>query len=62
MGNSFFRISKGALVNVNSPDIIEASFGGVFMLTLKNGCKEYISKKYLPELKNIWDYNYEIYI
>lgn len=50
-GNSFFRISKSTLVSVDAMDNIEASFGGIFVLTLKNGCKEYISRKYLPELK-----------
>lgn len=51
LGDSFLRISKRTLVNINALDNIEASFGGIFLLTLKNGCKEYISKKYLPEFK-----------
>lgn len=51
LGHPFFRVSKKALVNVNAMDNIEASFGGLFLLTLKNGSKEYISKKYLPVLK-----------
>lgn len=51
LGNSFLRISKNTIVNVNTMDNIEASFGGILVLTLKNGCKEYISRKYLPNLK-----------
>lgn len=51
LGNSFLRISKNVIINVNTMDNIEASFGGVLMLTLKNGCKEYITRKYLPDLK-----------
>ena len=51
LGNSFIRISKSVIVNVNAIDNIEASFGGAFLLTLKNGQEEYISRKYLPELK-----------
>ena len=51
LGDAFFRISKNTLVNIDSMDNIEASFGGVFLLTLKNGFKEYVSKKYISELK-----------
>jgi len=51
LGDNFFRVSKKTLINVNAMDHMEASFGGMFVITLKNGSKEYISKKYLPELK-----------
>ncbi|RKJ31015.1 LytTR family transcriptional regulator, partial [bacterium 1XD42-8] len=27
------------------------SFGGMMCLVMKNGCKDYVSRKYLPDLK-----------
>ena len=49
--NDFMRISKAALVNLRQLDCVEPSFGGSMLLILKNGCKEYISRKYLPSFK-----------
>lgn len=51
LGSSFMRISKSALVNLNYLDCVEPSFGGTMLLVLKNGCKDYISRKYLPVFK-----------
>ena len=51
LGRGFMRISKSAVINVNEVDYVEASFHGMMALILKNGCKEYISRKYLPEFK-----------
>lgn len=44
-------ISKSALVNLDHLDHVEAEFGGLMRLTLKNGKSEYVSKHYLPEFK-----------
>ncbi len=49
--HSFMKISKTTLVNLNYIDGIEASFGGTMLLILKNGCKDYVSRKYLPSFK-----------
>ena len=49
--HSFMKISKTALVNLQYIDGVEASFGGTMLLILKNGCKDYVSRKYLPSFK-----------
>lgn len=51
LGNEFMRISKSTLVNLKYLDFVEPSFGGTMLLVLKNGCKDYISRKYLPTFK-----------
>jgi len=51
LGNQFMQISKGTLVNLSRMDSIEPGFGGTLLLKLKNGCKDYVSRKYLPEFK-----------
>lgn len=51
LGSHFMRISKSVLVNLNYLDHVEPSFGGTMLLVLKNGCKDYISRKYLPAFK-----------
>ena len=33
------------------PDYVESTLGGLLLLVLKNGCKECISRKYLPAFK-----------
>lgn len=51
LGSGFMRISKSVLVNLNCLECVEPSFGGVMLLVLKNGCKDYISRKYMPAFK-----------
>ena len=51
LGTAFMRISKGALVNLRCLDCVEPSLGGLMLLVLKNGCKECISRRYLPDFK-----------
>lgn len=51
LGNGFMRVSKSVLVNLQYLDCVEPSFGGIMLLVLKNGCKDYISRKYLPVFK-----------
>ncbi len=48
---SFMKISKTTLVNLHYITSAEASFGGIMCLVMKNGCKDYVSRKYLPNLK-----------
>ena len=45
------RISKATLVNLSYMSNVEAGFSGTLNLKLKNGCKDYVSRKYLPEFK-----------
>lgn len=51
LGNNFLQISKSALVNLKYMDSVEPYFNGVMLLHMKNGESEYISRKYVPELK-----------
>lgn len=51
LGNDFMRISKTTLIHLAYISRVEPSFNGMMLLTMKNGCKEYISRKYLPEFK-----------
>lgn len=51
LGNQFLRISKSTLVNLSFLDSVEAGFNGTLLLKLKNGCKDYVSRKYLKTFK-----------
>ena len=51
LGNKFMQISKTTLVNLSYMDSIEPGFSGTLLLKLKNGNKDYVSRKYLPEFK-----------
>lgn len=51
LGNQFMRISKTTLINLHQIESVEPSFSGTMYLKLKNGCKDYISRKYLPAFK-----------
>ncbi len=51
LGSSFMQISKSSLINLNCLKGVEPSFNGVMLLHLKNGKSEYISRKYVPQLK-----------
>ena len=51
LGNEFIRISKSTIVNLHSLDYAEVSLGGLMLLVLKNGCKDYVSRRYLSDFK-----------
>ncbi len=51
LGKGFMRISKGTLASLRYIDYVEPTLGGLMLLVLKNGCKECISRKYLPAFK-----------
>lgn len=51
LGNQFMQISKATIVNLSYMDSIEPGFSGTLLLKLKNGSKDYVSRKYLPEFK-----------
>lgn len=51
LGRKFMQISKSTLVNLSYMDSIEPGFSGTLLLKLKNGCTEYVSRKYLPKFK-----------
>lgn len=50
LGNSFMRISKTTLINLKQIKRVEPSFNGM-LAVMKNGQKDYISRKYLPGFK-----------
>lgn len=51
LGNGFLRISKSTIINLKMIDYVEPAFNGMMMILLKNGSKDYISRKYLPQFK-----------
>ena len=52
LGKGFLRISRGTLVNLHYLERVEPAFVDMMLLVMKNGCKDYISRKYLPAFKN----------
>ena len=51
LGKQFMQISKTTLINLSYIDSIEPGFSGTMLMRLKNGNKDYVSRKYLPEFK-----------
>lgn len=51
LGKGFIRISRGTLVNLHYLERVEPAFGDMMLLVMKNSCKDYISRKYLPAFK-----------
>ena len=51
LGKDFMRISKSAIINLKKVSYVEPSFNGMMQIVLTNGCKEYISRKYLLQFK-----------
>ena len=50
-GSKFMQISKTTAVNLSYLDSVEAGFGCTLLLKLKNGSKDYVSRKFLPDFK-----------
>ena len=53
--SSSMKISKTTLINLKYIEGIEAAFGGMMLLIMKNGVKDYVSRRYLPDLKKYLD-------
>ncbi len=51
LGGGFMQISKFCAVNLSYIQSVEAGFGGSLLLKMKNGLSDYVSRKYLPDLK-----------
>ena len=51
LGSDFMQISKSTIVNLKEMDYVQPFFNGSMEVVLKNGSKDYISRKYLPDLK-----------
>ena len=50
-GVAFMRISKSTIVRLEKIASVESLFNSMMLLVLKNGLKDYISRKYLPDFK-----------
>ena len=51
----FVRISKTTIVNLKKIERVAPSLKGMMFIELKNGLKDNISRKYLPDFKNALD-------
>ena len=51
LGKEFMQVSKSAAINLSYLESVEPSFNGIMLLHMKNGEKEYISRKYVPVLR-----------
>lgn len=51
LDQSFIRISKTTIVNLKKIERVAPSLKGMMFIQLKNGLKDNISRKYLPDFK-----------
>lgn len=51
LGTGFIRISKSTIINMKYISYVEPYFNGTMFVMMKDGTKDYISRKYLPDLK-----------
>ena len=52
LGGGFLQISRSCAVSLSRAESVEAGFGGSLLLKLKNGLSDYVSRRYLPGLRN----------
>lgn len=55
LGGDFVRISKTTIINLRKIERVAPSLKGMMFIELKNGLKDNISRKYLPDFKNALD-------
>ena len=55
LGSDFVRISKATIVNLKKIERVAPSLKGMMFIQLKNGLKDNISRKYLPDFKQALD-------
>lgn len=51
LGKDFMQVSKSAAINLKFLKSVEPFMNGVMVLNMKDGEKEYISRRYVPKLK-----------
>ena len=51
LGKSFVKINQSCIVNISKIESFNASFAGALMVTLKNGYKDYISRRQIKTVK-----------
>lgn len=47
----FLRISKFCVINLEEIQCFDPMFSGILQVSLKNGLKDTVSRKYLPDMK-----------
>ena len=55
LDSNFVRVSKATIVNLRKIKRVAPSLRGMMFIELKNGLKDNISRKYLPEFKKALD-------
>ena len=55
LNSDFVRISKTTIVNLKKIKRVAPSLRGMMFIELKNGLKDNISRKYLPNFKHVLD-------
>ncbi|MBQ2227442.1 MAG: LytTR family transcriptional regulator [Methanobrevibacter sp.] len=55
LNSDFVRISKTSIVNLKKIERVAPSLKGMMFIQLKNGLKDNISRKYLPDFKQALD-------
>ena len=55
LSSEFVRISKTTIINLKKIERVAPSLKGMMFIQLKNGLKDNISRKYLPDFKNALD-------
>ena len=55
LSSDFVRISKTTIVNLKKIERVAPSLRGMMFIELKNGLKDNISRKYLPDFKDALD-------
>ena len=55
LSSDFVRISKTTIINLKKVERVAPSLKGMMFIQLKNGLKDNISRKYLPDFKNALD-------
>lgn len=51
LGNDFVKINQSCIVNIRKIERFDASFAGALSVTLKNGHKDYVSRRQLKTVK-----------
>ncbi len=51
LGGAFVQISKSVIVRISACESVESNFGGMLLLNLSDGSREYVSRHYLPAFK-----------
>ena len=51
LNDDFVKVNQSCIVNKNKISRFDASFGGALMITLKNGYRDYVSRRQLKIVK-----------